>query len=157
MIVVLCSTISVPMTSFITINLPRPSFSSSHKHKHLSYKQIKYPKFSFFQMISDLNFDPSDEENYNAEESSGSSFFAGIFPNYGQSNSYPNRFKIQYLIVIKADIIQTILMIVVFIHIRIHMFTNNRTQQCHHVISIIFLEVVVVLMINQNFKIITVI
>jgi hypothetical protein len=47
-------------------------------------------------------------------------------------------FKIQYLILINADIIRTILMIVVFIHICIHLFTNNRTQQCYHVISIIF-------------------
>jgi hypothetical protein len=31
-------------------------------------------------------------------------------------------------------------MIVVFIHICIHLFTNNRTQQCHHVIPIIFFE-----------------
>jgi hypothetical protein len=54
------------------------SLSSSHKHntKHLSYK---YPKFSFFQMIPDLNFDPSDDENYTEGEPSGSNFFAKIF------------------------------------------------------------------------------
>jgi hypothetical protein len=42
-------------------------------------------------MIPYLNFDPSDEENYTAEEPSDSSFFAEIFPNYDQSNSYPNQ------------------------------------------------------------------
>jgi hypothetical protein len=41
-------------------------------------------------MISDLNFDPSDEANYTAEEPSGSSFFTRIFSNYDQNNFYPN-------------------------------------------------------------------
>jgi hypothetical protein len=41
-------------------------------------------------MISDLNFNLVAEGNYTAEELSGSSFLAGIFPNYGQTNSYPN-------------------------------------------------------------------
>jgi hypothetical protein len=64
--------------------------SSSHKHntKHLSNK---YSKFSFFQIILDLNFDPSNQGNYTAEEPNGSSFFAGIFPNYDQNNFYPNQ------------------------------------------------------------------
>jgi hypothetical protein len=57
-----------PVTLFI-------SQTNQISHRHLSYKQIKYPKFSFFQMIPDLNFDPSDEGNYTAEEPSGSSFF----------------------------------------------------------------------------------
>jgi hypothetical protein len=70
--------------------LTHPSLSSSHKHntKHLSYK---YPKFSFFQMIPDLNFDPSDEENYTGEEPNCSRFFARIFLNYDQSNFYLNQ------------------------------------------------------------------
>jgi hypothetical protein len=42
-------------------------------------------------MISYLNFDPSDEENYTAGEPSRSSFFARIFSNYDQNNSYPNQ------------------------------------------------------------------
>jgi hypothetical protein len=42
-------------------------------------------------MISDLNFNPSDEGNYTAEKASGSSFFARIFLKYDQSNSYPNQ------------------------------------------------------------------
>jgi hypothetical protein len=42
-------------------------------------------------MIPNLNFDPSDERNYIAEEPNGSSFFARIFSNYDQSNSYPNQ------------------------------------------------------------------
>jgi hypothetical protein len=41
-------------------------------------------------MIPDLNFDLSDEENYTAEEPNGSKFFARIFPNYDQTNFYPN-------------------------------------------------------------------
>jgi hypothetical protein len=41
-------------------------------------------------MISDLNFNFSDEGNYTAGEPNGSSFFARIFLNYDQSNSYPN-------------------------------------------------------------------
>jgi hypothetical protein len=41
-------------------------------------------------MISDLNFNPAAEGNYTAEEPSGSRFLAEIFPNYGQTNSYPN-------------------------------------------------------------------
>jgi hypothetical protein len=67
-----------------------PPLSSSHKHntKYLSYK---YLNFSFFQLISDLNFDHFDEENYTAGEPSGSNFFAGIFSNFDQSNSYPNQ------------------------------------------------------------------
>jgi hypothetical protein len=50
-------------------------------------------------MILDLNH-LTDERNYTAEEPSGSSFFAGIFPNYDQI-----KFKIQYLILIKTNII----------------------------------------------------
>jgi hypothetical protein len=42
-------------------------------------------------MIPDLNFYPADEENYTAEEPSGSSFLAGIFLTYDQTNSYPNQ------------------------------------------------------------------
>jgi hypothetical protein len=42
-------------------------------------------------MIPDLNFHPTDEGNYTAEEPSGSSFLAEIFSNYGQTNSYPNQ------------------------------------------------------------------
>jgi hypothetical protein len=42
-------------------------------------------------MIPDLNFDPSDEKNYTAEEPSGNSFFAEIFSNYDQINYYPNQ------------------------------------------------------------------
>jgi hypothetical protein len=42
-------------------------------------------------MIPDLNFYPVDEENYTAEESSGSSFLAEIFSTYDQTNSYPNQ------------------------------------------------------------------
>jgi hypothetical protein len=40
-------------------------------------------------MISDLNFYPTNEENYAAEQLSGSSFFKVIFPTYDQTNSYP--------------------------------------------------------------------
>jgi hypothetical protein len=40
-------------------------------------------------MIPDLNFYPADEENYIAEQLSGSSFLAAIFPTYDQTNSYP--------------------------------------------------------------------
>jgi hypothetical protein len=42
-------------------------------------------------MIPDLNFDPSVEENYTAEEPNGSSFFTRIFSNYDQNNFYPNQ------------------------------------------------------------------
>jgi hypothetical protein len=44
-------------------------------------------------MISDLNFDSVNEGNYTTEEPSGSSFLAGMFPNYGQANSYPNQIQ----------------------------------------------------------------
>jgi hypothetical protein len=39
-------------------------------------------------MISDLNYYPADEENYIAEQPSGSSFLAEIFPTHDQTNSY---------------------------------------------------------------------
>jgi homoserine acetyltransferase len=38
-------------------------------------------------MLPDLNYYP-DEENYTAEQSSGSNFLTGIFPNQNQTNSY---------------------------------------------------------------------
>jgi hypothetical protein len=40
-------------------------------------------------MIPELNFYPADEENYTAEQPRGSSFLAGIFSTYDQTNSYP--------------------------------------------------------------------
>jgi hypothetical protein len=40
-------------------------------------------------MILDLNFYPTDEENYTREKPSGSSFLAEIFSTYDQTNSYP--------------------------------------------------------------------
>jgi hypothetical protein len=40
-------------------------------------------------MISDLNFYPTDKENYATEQLSGDSFLAGIFLTYDQINSYP--------------------------------------------------------------------
>jgi hypothetical protein len=43
--------------------------------------------FHFFKMIPDLNYYAVDEENYTAEQSSGSSFLAGIFPTHNQTNS----------------------------------------------------------------------
>jgi hypothetical protein len=65
---------------------------SPHLTLTLTNYLIKYPKFSyFFKMISDLNFYSIDEGNYTAEEPSGSSFLAGIFPNYGQTDSYSNQ------------------------------------------------------------------
>jgi hypothetical protein len=82
-------------------------------------------------MISDLNFDPSDEENYTTEEPSGSSFFVGIFLNYDQSNSYPNQIQNTISNFNQGGYYTNYLMIVVFIHIRIHLFINNRTQRCH--------------------------
>jgi hypothetical protein len=42
-------------------------------------------------MRLDLKFHSIDEENYNAEEPSGSSFLAEIFLNYGKTISYPNQ------------------------------------------------------------------
>jgi hypothetical protein len=39
-------------------------------------------------MIPDLNYYPADEENYTAEQPSGSSFMAGIFPIHDQTKSY---------------------------------------------------------------------
>jgi hypothetical protein len=42
-------------------------------------------------MIADLKFYLADEENYTAEEPSGSSFLAEIFPTYDQTNPYPNQ------------------------------------------------------------------
>jgi hypothetical protein len=97
MAVALCLRMSIPLASLITINSlallisqTQALLSSSHKNKYLSYKLIKYPKLTFFQMIPDLNFDPSNERNYTAEEPSGSSFFTGIFPNYDKNNFYPN-------------------------------------------------------------------
>jgi hypothetical protein len=39
-------------------------------------------------MIPDLNFYPTEEEYYTAEQSSGNIFLAGIFPTYDQTNSY---------------------------------------------------------------------
>jgi hypothetical protein len=56
-------------------------------------------KFSyFFKMRHDLNFHPTDEENYTAEEPNGSSFLAEIFLNqiflnYGQTNFYQNQIQ----------------------------------------------------------------
>jgi hypothetical protein len=44
-------------------------------------------------MIANLNFYPADEENYIAEEPSGSSFLAGIFSTCDQTNSYLNHVK----------------------------------------------------------------
>jgi hypothetical protein len=44
-------------------------------------------------MISNLKFGLADEENYIAEELSGSSFFTGIFSNYDQSNFYSNQIQ----------------------------------------------------------------
>jgi hypothetical protein len=38
-------------------------------------------------MLSDLNYNP-DEENYTAEQPSGSNFLTGIFPNHNEINSY---------------------------------------------------------------------
>jgi hypothetical protein len=96
-------------------------------------------------MIPDLNFDPSDEGNYTAGEPSGSRFFMGIFPNYDQNNSYPNHVQ---------NTISNINQCGYYTNysydssIYSRLFTNNQTQQCYHVISIIFLEVVAVLMIN---------
>jgi hypothetical protein len=40
-------------------------------------------------MISDLNFYPTDEENYVAEQLSDNSFLPGIYSTYDQTNSYP--------------------------------------------------------------------
>jgi hypothetical protein len=42
-------------------------------------------------MRLDLNFHPTDEENYTAEEPSDSNFLVEIFSNYGQIDSYPNQ------------------------------------------------------------------
>jgi hypothetical protein len=124
-----------------------PSLTTSHKHntKHLSYK---YPNLLFFQMISDLNFDPSDEENYTAEEPSGSSFFAIIFSNYAQNNFYPN--QVQNIISnFNQGGYYTNYPYDSSIYSYMYPYvTNNRTQQCHHIIPIIFLEIVAVLMIN---------
>jgi hypothetical protein len=39
-------------------------------------------------MIPYLNYYPDDEENYTAEQPSGSSFLAGIFSTHDQTNSY---------------------------------------------------------------------
>jgi hypothetical protein len=44
-------------------------------------------------MIPDLNFDPAYEENYTAEEPSGSNFLTEIFLNYDQNNSYSNQIQ----------------------------------------------------------------
>jgi hypothetical protein len=52
---------------------------------------IAYQFSYFFQIIADLNFYPADEENYTAEEPSGSNFLAEIFLTYDQTNSYPNQ------------------------------------------------------------------
>jgi hypothetical protein len=38
-------------------------------------------------MLPDLNYNP-DEENYIAEQPSGSNFLTGIFPNHNETNSY---------------------------------------------------------------------
>jgi hypothetical protein len=40
-------------------------------------------------MVPDLNCYSADEENYTAEQPSGSSFLAEIFSTYDQINSYP--------------------------------------------------------------------
>jgi hypothetical protein len=59
---------------------------------HLTKYLFKYPNFSyFFKMRPDLNFHHTDKENYIAEKPSDSSFLAGIFSNYGQTDSYPNQ------------------------------------------------------------------
>jgi hypothetical protein len=39
-------------------------------------------------MLSNLNYYPANEENYTAEQPSGSNFLTGIFPNHNQTNSY---------------------------------------------------------------------
>jgi hypothetical protein len=43
---------------------------------------------NFFKMLPYLNYYPVDEENYTAEQPSGSNFLTGIFPNHNQTNSY---------------------------------------------------------------------
>jgi hypothetical protein len=42
---------------------------------------------NIFKMLPDLNYYP-DEENYTAEQPSGSNFLTGIFSNHNQTNSY---------------------------------------------------------------------
>jgi hypothetical protein len=39
-------------------------------------------------MLPDLNYNP-DEENYTAEQPSGSKLLTGIFSNQNETNSYP--------------------------------------------------------------------
>jgi hypothetical protein len=43
---------------------------------------------NFFKMLPDLNYYLADEENYTAEQPSGSNFLTKIFPNHNQINSY---------------------------------------------------------------------
>jgi hypothetical protein len=50
----------------------------------------------FLKIRLDLNFYPTDKENYTVEELSSSSFWIKIFSNYGQTDSYPN--QVQYTI-----------------------------------------------------------
>jgi hypothetical protein len=60
-----------------------PRSINSHKHKN-----NKHPTSSnFFKMLPDLNYN-SNEENYTAEQPSGSNFLTEIFPNHNETNSY---------------------------------------------------------------------
>jgi hypothetical protein len=61
-------------------------FSQTQIHTQFSQTQIQQTS-NFFKMLPDLNYYP-DEENYTAEQPSGSNFLTGIFPNHNQTNSY---------------------------------------------------------------------
>jgi hypothetical protein len=81
----------IPVTSLVIINTTFLLLSSSHKQSntlaHLTNYLFKIFKFFIFLQRPDLNFHHIDEENYTAEEPSGSSFLTEIFSNYDQSNS----------------------------------------------------------------------
>jgi hypothetical protein len=65
---------------------PLTQFSQTQIHTQFSQTQIQQTS-NFFKMLPDLNYYP-DEENYTAEQPSGSNFLTGIFLNHNQTNSY---------------------------------------------------------------------
>jgi hypothetical protein len=114
----LCPTTPIPMVFSSCINFEH-SYRLTTKLNYLT----KFNKnFIFFKMRSDLNFYPTSDKNYTAEEPNSSNSFARIFSNFGQTDFYPNHAQNTIINFSQSDIIRTIHIIVVFIQIHIHLF-----------------------------------
>jgi hypothetical protein len=72
---------SLTVTRLFAINTT-PRSLNSHKHK-------------YNKMLQDLNY-YSDEQNYTAEQPSGSNFLTEIFSNHNQTNSYQTYDQINF-------------------------------------------------------------